>query len=225
MENSQYDPVRSILEELKSDPIRFQKRGGYGRLAELLRDGCSPIAVIELLRGDTTFAGDLLWTVCELDDPAPYVAAAADHLDASDPGTAAYATEVLLRSAQDGEHLRAALHRLKSAPLPIREHAILVLATQGLTRAREVFDVGNWGWAAVLVDGLFDGSQDAEATLVSLISDVRQDRVSVGLVIATIASEQDERAVRILEQSESEWVRNFAGQLRRMFERRWMRAE
>jgi hypothetical protein len=215
------DPVRNILEELKADPHRFQRTDGYRRLLELLQARHSPLAIKELLRGDDTFVGDILWTVCELDDLEPYVEEASHHIDAQDPGTAAYAIEVLLRAAHKSDLLKVALGRLESAPLPVREHAILVLAAQGMTRAGDVFRLGNWTWAAALMDGLLDRSHDPETTLKSLVDDSRQDRVLVGLVVATIASETDERAVRILDQSEQEWVRDFAVQLRRMFQHRW----
>jgi hypothetical protein len=215
------DSVRTLMEELKSNPHRFQKCDGYGRLLKLLRDGHSPLAVKELLQGNAEFVGDLLWTVCELDDLAPYAEEAVGHIDDPDRGTAAYAIEVVLRAAHDGDSLGAVLRRLEAAPIPVREHAVLVLASEGLVRARDVFRLGNWAWADVLLDGLLDGSRDAEATLRALLGDSREDRLLVGLMVAALASEHDDRAVRILEQSEREWVPDFAMQLRQMFQHRW----
>ena len=215
------DPVRNILEELKADPERFQKTAGYQRLLALLQSGHSPIAVKELLSGDAPFVGDILWTVCELDNPQPYVEEAARHVAASDRGTAAYAIEVLLRGAQESDILEVALGCLETAPLPVLEHAILVLAAQGISRARDVFRLGNWPWAAILMDKLLDGSRVQESAVRALITDPRQDHLMVGLVLATIASEKDRRASLILQRSELEWVRDFAGQLQRMFEHKW----
>lgn len=221
MRDSQQDPVRTTLEELRSDPSKFQKRGGYERLVGLLESGNSPLAVDEFLRDDSDLAGDVLWAVCELDDLGPYVQAAARHLNARDPGTAAYAIEILLRAAEDKGYLQAALRQLQSAPAPVRDHAALVLAGQGLNRARDVFRLGAWAWAAELTDGLLDGSRSPEAAVEALAADLRQDRLLVGLTLATIASEQGEWATRILDRSELESVRKFAEQLRRMFEHRW----
>lgn len=215
------DPVRDVLKELVSDPERFQETSGYERLLALLHEGHSPVAIKELLRENSAFAGDILWTVCELDDPAPFVEEAARHMSDEDRGAAAYAIEVVLRAAEDGSYLRNALDCLASAPTAVREHAARVLASRGLLRAREVFGLGNWTWAAKLVDGLLDKSRNAEATLRILVADSRGDRLMVGLMIATLASEHDGRAARILEQSELESVRDFGGQLRRMFEHRW----
>jgi len=221
MDDSQMDPVRKILEELKANPHRFQRTDGYRRLLELLRDGNSPLAVKELLRGDASFIGDILWTVCELDDLEPYVEEAALHVDAPDRGTAAYAIEVLLRAADGSALLDVALARLESAPLPVREHAILVLAAQGIARARDVFRLGNWAWAAAVMDELLDQSRDPEIRVKTLVADSRQDHLLVGLVIATLVSEKDGRAVRVLEDSELEWVRDFGAELRRMFQHKW----
>jgi hypothetical protein len=215
------DPVSAILEQLKADPSGFQRSGGYERLLALLQEGHSPASVKALLTGNDSFIGDLLWTVCELDDQEPYIEESARHIDSSDPGTAAYAIEVLLRAAQGSKQLQAALQRLESAPVPVLEHSILVLASQGLSRAREVFSLGGWTWAAALIDELLRGSRHLEATLETLASDRRQDRVLVGLVVATVASEKDGRAVRILEESKLDWVRKFAEEPRRMFQHKW----
>lgn len=178
----------------------------------------------ELLCGDAGFIGDVLWTVCELDDPSPYAEEAARHIDDPDPGTAAYAIEVVLRASHDSNRLGAVLRRLEVAPIPVREHTVRVLAGEGLLRARDVFRLGNWTWAAVLLDELQDKSGNAEAglaTLRALVGDSREDRLLVGLMVAALASERDDRAIRILEQSERQWVRDFGTQLRRMFQHRW----
>jgi hypothetical protein len=221
MNDLQLDPVRSTLEELKANPQRFQRRGGYERLLALIEEGHPPDALEDLLGEESSFAGDLLWTVCELEDVERYVAKAAIHLSASDPGTAAYAFEVLLRGARDGACLEMGLNLLRSVPVPVREHAALVLASQGLVRAKEVFRLADWNWAADLVDEFADGSRTVEATVDALVNDPRGDRQLVGLVLATVSSEQNEGALRVLEQSEAEWLRNFAERLRRMFQRRW----
>jgi hypothetical protein len=211
------------LQELKSDPRRFQKTGGYERLLKLLETGGSPAAVKDLLREGGEFVGDILWTVCELDDLGPYVEDAAPHVRDPDRGTAAYAIEILLRAAEQRDHLMFALQALESAPIPVAEHAALVLAGQGPVRAREVFQRGDWPWAAELVGELLQGSasSDVIATIKTLIADSRPARVLVGLLLATLASEQDDRAIRLLEASHGESMREFAGQLQQMFQHRW----
>jgi len=215
------DPVRENLEELKANPKRFQKTGGYERLLRLLQEGCSPAAVNDLLKGEATFIGDVLWTVCELDDVSPYVAEAVHHMEASDVGTAAYAIEILLRGGDNRPELQAVFRTLESAPIAVCEHAIRVLAAQGLLRARDIFRLGDWGWAGSLFDRLARSSHAAEQILQSLVGDSRQEHQLAGLVVATIASEHDDRAVQILEQSRSAWARDFAGQLRQIFGHRW----
>lgn len=219
--NEQLDPVHATLEELKSSPDRFQSTGGYDRLRALLAEGYPSRALEELLAQESSFVGDLLWTVCELEDVARYVEKAVLHLSAADPGTAGYAFEVLLRGARDSEYLQVGLNSLRSAPTSVREHAILVLASLGFGRAREVFELGSWSWAAELIDEIADGSRSAGATADTLVTDPRAERQFVGLLLAVVGSEQEECALRALEQSEAEWIRSFAGRLRRMFQHRW----
>jgi hypothetical protein len=215
------------LEELTSDPVRFQRTDGYERLLARLEEGCSPTALKEVLREDTSFAGDLLWTVCELDNVEPYVEEAALHLGSPDRGTAGYALEVVLRGAHDSRHLEAALTVLETAPPPVFEHGVLVLASQGLDRARDVFRVGGWSWAAEQVDELARGPQDIETTvekIAMLVNDPGPDQAFVGLMIAVLASEQDERVVRVLEESGPEQFQSIPAQLRKMFQHRWRTA-
>jgi hypothetical protein len=221
MENQSIDMIRTIVKELRSNPRRFQRAGGYQRLLSLLEEGYSPEPVKELLREDSSFVGDVLWTVCELDNVAPYVEDAALHMGAADRGTAGYAVEVVLRGAQDSAHLRAALSLLESAPAPVREHAVFVLASQGLARVREIFLLGNWEWAARIADDALSGPLDLEGTLKPLVDDSRAAHQLVGLTLATLAAERDERAVQIVEESRSEWARDLSVQLRRMFQHRW----
>jgi len=221
IDTSQGDQVRETLEELTANPRRFQRTGGYERLLQLLQDGHSPDAVKNLLNGDVPFVGDLLWTICELDDVSPYVAEATRHIAAHDHGTAAYAVEVVLRGGDNMPELQAVFRSLELAPLAVCEHAVRVLAGQGTLRVRDIFRLISWDWAASLFDDLADSSHSAQRILQSLIGDARRDRQIVGLVIATIASEHDDRAVRILEQSSSDWAHEFAVELRRIFGHRW----
>ena len=225
MDHSSPDPVRSILNELRSDQRRFQRTEGYTRLLAVLEQGCSPRALIELLREHNSFAGDLLWTVCELENVEPYADEAALHLHSPDPGTAGYALEVLLRGARDSRQLDVALRFLESAPLPVVEHGTIVLASQGLERARDVFRLGHWSWAADQVEELLRGSLDIGKlveTTAALVGDSRPDRLFLGLVLAVICSEHDERAVLVLEQSGLDRFGSISSQLRRMFEHRWL---
>jgi len=187
----------------------------------LLEEGHAPDALEELLAEESSFLGDLLWTVCELEDVERYVEKAALHLGAADPGTAAYAFEILLRGARDGARLEQGLNLLGAAPAPVREHAVIVLASQGLARVREIFDLAGWRWAAEVVDGVRNGERKVEEMVRELVADPGEERRLVGLVLATAASEHNDGALRILEQSDLEWVCKLAKRLRGMFQHRW----
>jgi hypothetical protein len=64
--------------------------------------------VKQVLAGSAAIVGDLLWTVTELEDVAPFVSEAAKHLSSDDKGAAAYAMEVVLRGSHDPAQLGAA---------------------------------------------------------------------------------------------------------------------
>ncbi len=215
------DPIRALLAELIVNPARFQRVDGYSRLLELLQQGGSPEAVQQFLCRDDSFIGDLLWTVCELDNVDAYVDGARRHIRAPDVGTSAYAVEVLLRSGNRPDFLNEVLDTLRSAPFQVVDHAALVLAAQGASRASDVFRLGGWAWAEVLFGEIVSGSTAVEATIENLLAKDSQEHLFVALVIATLASEEDERAVIVLERSQISWVCDFAAQLRRMFRRRW----
>jgi hypothetical protein len=228
MDHSLVDPLRTILEELRSNPVRFRRTEGYERLLGLLENGCSATALHELLRTDADFVGDLLWTVCELDDVAPYVDEAVIQLRSSDAGALGYAIEILLRGARDAEHLTVAMHFLESAPTPVFEHAAFVLASQGLDRAREAFDNGGWLWAAQQMTELLHGSatpEDLSDTITSLVDSSAPERAFVGLMLTVLAAERAEGPVLALERSASQRFPSVAVQLRKMFQHRWRTSE
>jgi hypothetical protein len=179
----------------------------------------------QLLREQVSFAGDLLWTVCELEFVDTYCAEAALQVRSSDAGTSGYALEILLRGARDDQYLGLALEVLEAAPMRVFEHAVFVLASQGVERAREVFRVGGWRWAADRVEDLHRELPDIEKlveTIAELVDDAGPERLFLGLMLAVLGSERDERAVQVLERVGPDRFHGISVQLRRMFERRWL---
>jgi hypothetical protein len=177
--------------------------------------------VKEVLLGDEAFVGDVLWSICELHDLEPYVQGAMRHLGAADVGTAAYALEAVFRGARGGAAAQAGLNQWLGSPVPVREHGIVVLASLGLMRARDLFSMGDWEWAATTIGDVLSRWPASENEMEALIYDPRDDRVLVGLVVGTVGSETSEGPVRIMERSELEWVRALGGRLRRMFGHKW----
>ncbi|HYQ14756.1 MAG TPA: hypothetical protein VEQ58_03335, partial [Polyangiaceae bacterium] len=137
-----------------------------------------------------------------------------------------YALEIFLRGATNSSCAQTALTCLKSAPMPVFEHGAIVLASQGLGRAVDVFRLGSWDWAADQIDALRASPDDVEkflSTINDIVHDEQADRAFVGLVLAVVTGEHDERAAEILEQSGPRRFHSVSSQLRRMFGRQWLR--
>lgn len=213
---SSMDPVHELVDELERNPSRFRATGGYERLLKLLRDGHAPDALKKVLRTDAEFVGDLLWTVTELESVAPFASEAVEHISSPDRGTAAYAIEVVIRGWCDRNQLRAVFQQLSSCDVAICEHAVRTLAEEGLARLEEIFEAAGWMWAAALAKQLKSTSLEHEV-VESLVSDAARNRQIVGLVLATLAAEQDTSFVDCLVRSEEAWIREYGEWLEQMF--------
>lgn len=208
------DPVDKAIEDLKRNPRRFRSARGYERLLNLLRDGHAPDAVKGFLRGDSEFVGDVLWVVCELEHVEPYVSEAVLHISDSDKGTAAYALEVVFRGSHDGAELRTALECLNSSHVAVCEHVVRVLSGQGLARLRRILQATGWSWAIELADASSGGWLPREM-VEELLSD-KQARQVLGAVLATLAIEKSASAMKVLQNSEQAWIREYAAWLQEM---------
>lgn len=123
--------IEKLMEELRNNPRRFRTTGGYERLIEALEDGHSHDSLKQILSEPSDIAGDLLWTVAELDTVEPFVSVALLHLSSEDKGTAAYAMEIVLRGGEGREDFRAVFDRLQVCDVAICEHAVRVLVAGG----------------------------------------------------------------------------------------------
>lgn len=201
------DPVGELVNELRANPKRFRSTGGYERLLEVLREGRAPDALKEVLEEDSDVAGDLLWTIAELDVVDPFVAQARRHLSSSDKGTAAYAMEILLRGARRGSDLRAALDELRACDVAVCEHAVRTLSAEGLERLRAVLEGAGYAWTRALAARLQNHVPSEE--IEGLVSAVSRDRQVVGLVLATLAWQSDAKMAPLLSISGEPWMRNY----------------
>ncbi len=202
------DPVGELLKQLEKNPSRFRATGGYERLLDLLREGHAPDALKIVLQGDTEVAGDLLWTIAELEIVSPFVFESMRHLSNPDIGTAAYAMEIVLRGSQDQSQLRTTLQQLNVCDVAVCEHAVRTLAGEGLARLIEILDTVGWTWTTVLGKEL--SSQALRRQVVEgLVSETSRDRQVLGLVLATLAFEQDPGFAKYLTSSKQAWIREY----------------
>lgn len=201
------NPVSQLMEELAINPNRFRATGGYQRLLAFLREGNAPDAMKKVLGADSEIAGDLLWTVVQLEDVAPFVSAAERHLSSRDKGTAAYAMEIMLRGSQNPDQLLAVLERLQSCDAVVCEHAVRTLAGEGLTRLTEILEAVGGRWRA-LAKELSNGVIRREV-IESLIADTTRDRQVIGLALVTLACEQDRSFADYLMASGETWIREY----------------
>lgn len=130
------DPVAELVGQLRENPSRFRDTGGYERLLRALRQGAAPDALQQALRDGTDLAGDLLWTIAELERVEPFVVQALQYLSSRDKGTAAYAMEIVLRGGREPDDLRAAFDQLHSCDDAVCQHAVRALAGAGLARLK-----------------------------------------------------------------------------------------
>lgn len=209
------DPVSKAIEDLERNPKRFLATEGYERLVNLLRDGHAPDAVKRFLRGNSELVGDILWVVCELESVEPYVSEALLHISDSDKGTAAYAIEVVLRGSRSAAELRTLFERLRSSHAAVCAHAARVLAEQGVLRVIEVLRATGLAWAATMADNLSRGSLPDE-TVKDLLTDGGQERQVLGVALATLAIEKSASAMKVLQNSEQAWIREYAAWLQEM---------
>lgn len=201
------DPIDELVRELEGNPRRFRATGGYERLLGMLRKGYSGDAVKRALGEDRDLAADLLWTVAELESVTPYTAEAAHHISSDDKARAAYAMEIVLRGARDPAQLRAALAQLRSSEDAVCEHAVRVLAGQGLTRVVEILTTGGGAWRTVAAD--LSRVPLPPEVIEGLVRDPSRDRRVVGVALATLACEQDARWADWLSRINEDWIRDY----------------
>lgn len=202
------DPIRKTIAEIRQNPSRFRATNGYGRLLDLLEEGCAPDALKQELRARAESASDLLWTIVQLDNVEPYVSEASQYISSVDKATAAYAIEIVLRSSKDPVQLRIALESLRSCDVAVCEHAIRTLAAEGLKRASEVFAAAGWDWAVAITDELFENPLSLKV-VGDLVADMGRDRQIVGLILATLAMEKGQVVADCLKHSTHAWIRDY----------------
>jgi hypothetical protein len=196
-----------IIEELVADPRRFHATGGYGRMLNLLRSGRAFAAVRMFLRDHPEIAGDVLWTVAQLDNVKAFASDAEKHLSSPDKATAAYATEIVLRGAQDAGPLLAALERLLVCDVAVCEHAVRTLAGEGLGRLIWILRTAGGAWRT-LADELALGPIRRE-TIEGLVFHGSRAHQVVGLALVTLAYEQDASFADILKLSTEGWIQGY----------------
>ncbi|MEO0460608.1 MAG: hypothetical protein AAF219_07180 [Myxococcota bacterium] len=214
-----YEAADSVFDELSNRPERFKATGGYDRLIGLLTQGSrSDIHTAkQLLQKRTEYTGDLLWALCELDDLEPYVSEALLHTDDSDPGTAAYAVEVVLRGAVDPDQFRLALdHSVSSDDDAVVEHAARVLAGFRFHEIIEQFTAIGWSWAARAAEELNREPSRLEPVR-DLVTNSEPDRHFFGVVLATLASRSNARAALLLRESSRAWARDHGQWLEELY--------
>ena len=141
--------VSLLVSELRADPVRFRATDGYIRLTKALEAGNNPKAVKEYLGEATEFAGDVLWSIAELEDVTDYVGEALHHLASADKGTAGYAMEIVLRAGHAPE-LRAVFEQWRVCDEALCEKAACDLSWQGTDRLGEVLAAAGEGWCSAL---------------------------------------------------------------------------
>ncbi|MEM6791926.1 MAG: hypothetical protein AAF715_30685 [Myxococcota bacterium] len=207
-----------LVSELETNPARFKVRGGYERLLKALRDPTnSAESVCRALRVHTDYTGDILWTICELEHVEAFVRDASEHISDADPGTAAYAVEIVLRGAHDDNTLQKIVDCLISREdYAVVEHAVRTLSGEGLARIEQVFLATGWPWVSQTLEEIHHHPFELE-TIQALIEEDRADRRFLGVVLATLASEEDERGIELLENSTQQWIREHGEWAREVF--------
>jgi hypothetical protein len=199
--------VDKLVDELRANPKRFRATGGYERLIEALREGHAPDALKKILSESSDVAGDLLWTIAELETVEPFVSEAIQYLSSSDKGTAAYAIEIVLRGGKYSADLRAVLDQLRDCDVAVCEHAVRTLAGLGLTRLIEILEATGSEWCGALAKTLSD--QIYREEIERLVLHTYRDRQVVGLALATLAWEQDPTYTNSIMRSGEAWIRAY----------------
>lgn len=206
------NPVDMLLGQLRQNPKRFSATDGYDRLLSLLRDGIGAQSMRDALRTAGPLAGDLLWTVCELESTEPYASAATAYVRDPDRGTAAYAVEAVLRGSRQQEHIRGVFEGLRDCDAPVRNHAVRVLARLGLDQLAGIFELAGWAWASLLVGQLQKEPLQRE-TVERLLATESVDCHIVAALLATLADDEDSVFLNQLRHASSPWVREYAESL------------
>lgn len=200
-------PASKIVEEIATNPHRFRATGGYERMLDFLRKGLAFADVKALLRDHSDVAGDVLWTVAQLDNVEPFVHDAETYLSSQDKAAAAYAMEIVLRGARDAGPLRAALEHLPTCDVAVCEHAVRTLAGEGLVRVIEILRTAGGVWRAFAGE-LAHGPIRRE-TIERLASHRSRALQVLGLALLTLACEQDRDLLNLLKVSTEGWIREY----------------
>lgn len=201
------DPVGELIDELQESPSRFRDSDGYDRLLELLRQGHAPDALKQLLRENADRAGDLLWTIAELETVDAYVSDALSYLASEDKAAAAYSMEIVLRGAHDEADLRAALDQMRVCDPAVCHQAVQTLAGGGLHRLISILKNAGYTWSSTLAARLSEGISREE--IEDLTLDTSRDRQIVGVALAHLAWEQDATYARCFARSDEAWIRHY----------------
>lgn len=201
------DAVGALLEELQRDPSRFRATGGYERLLDRLERGDAPDALKRSLAGSSPLAGDLSWTIAELDAVDVFVDEALPYLSSSDRGTAAYAMEIVLRGASAGNDLRAAFDQLRRCDAAVCEHAVRTLVGLGLSRTKEILATVGYTWCSDLASKL--SPEASPEDIQRLILHSSRDRQVVGAVLASRALEKHPTFAAVFALAHEPWIREY----------------
>ena len=197
--------VSLLVSELRADPVRFRATDGYIRLTKALEAGNNPTALKEYLGEATEFAGDVLWSIAELEDVTDYVGEALQHLASADKGTAGYAMEIVLRAGHAPE-LRAVFEQWRVCDEALCEKVACDLSWQGTDRLGEVLAAAGEGWCSALALKL-SSTLLTRSEIAGLILHPARERQVVGVVLASIARESDASYLELMALSTEAWIR------------------
>lgn len=201
------ESASKTIEELVDNPRRFRDTGGYERMLDLLRRGRAVADVKRVIRDHPDIAGDVLWTIAQLDSVDTFVPDAEMYLASDDKGTAAYAMEIVLRGARDAGPLLAALGQLTACDVAVCEHAVRILAGEGLDRLAAILQTAGGVWRALAEELTPDPVR--RETIESLISRGSRAHQVLGLTLATLAYEKDGSFAGVLKRSTESWIRGY----------------
>jgi hypothetical protein len=205
--------VSLLVSELRANPVRFRATDGYDRLTRALEAGNNPQALKEYLGEATEFAGDVLWSIAEMEDVTDYVGEALQHLASADKGTAAYAMEIVLRAGHAPE-LRAVFEQWRVCDEAVCAKAACDLSWQGADRLGELLAAAGEEWCSALALKLSSSSL-TRSEIEGLILQPARERQVVGVVLASIARERDASYLELMALSPEAWIREYGDWLSR----------
>ena len=180
-------------------------------MLDLLRQGEAASEVKSILREHPEAAGDVLWTVAQLDDVGAFASDAGRYLSSTDKATAAYAMEIVLRGAKRPGEIRVALDCLSQVDVAVREHAVRTLAGEGMERLTEILNAAGGVWSE-LSDEL--GPHHFQIAMVEdLLRHPSLGFHVIGVVLASLIYERNKSAIQVLRHADESWIRDYAAWL------------